>query len=154
MTSTDRLSPALDLAPAPAEEFHAAPDSRPAMPPPPPVKLVTVEDAVLPALAGSEQLLDEFYVGLLEFERDEAHRHPVYRGEKYRLHFELVEVPPLRQDMRLLGIEIASLPAMEGKLLVRQIEYERQRGMAGEERLVLRDPAGNFLALTQARRIL
>lgn len=44
-------------------------DRRPRMPEPLPVKLLAVEDVRLPATAGLEARLDDFYAGLLEFER-------------------------------------------------------------------------------------
>ena len=44
-------------------------DARPKLPEPPPVTLVSVQDVRLPTVAGLERLLDEFYAGLLRFER-------------------------------------------------------------------------------------
>src|SRR5688500_12469174 len=52
-----------------ADRFDLPPDRRPAMPEPPPVRLISVDDVVLLAPPGVEPLLDAFYVGLLQFER-------------------------------------------------------------------------------------
>ena len=55
----------------PGINFRPVHDRRPLIPEPPPVKLVTVEDARLPASAGLERELNAFYIDLLKFERDE-----------------------------------------------------------------------------------
>jgi hypothetical protein len=52
--------------------FSARGDRRPRMPEPLPVKVLAVEDVRLPATAGLESQLDEFYAGLLGFERVDA----------------------------------------------------------------------------------
>ena len=49
--------------------FRTRGDRRPRMPEPLPVKVLAVEDVRLPATAGLECRLDDFYVGLLGFER-------------------------------------------------------------------------------------
>ena len=49
--------------------FRGAGDRRARMPEPLPVKVLAVEDVRLPATAGLESQLDDFYVGLLGFER-------------------------------------------------------------------------------------
>ena len=48
--------------------FVPAADHRPRIPEPPPVRLLTVDDAHLPAPAGIEVDLDGFYVQLFGFE--------------------------------------------------------------------------------------
>ena len=49
--------------------YRAVGDPRPRIPEPLPVKVLAVEDVRLPATAGLESQLDDFYVGLLGFER-------------------------------------------------------------------------------------
>ncbi|HEY1628228.1 MAG TPA: hypothetical protein VGF52_00120, partial [Tepidisphaeraceae bacterium] len=55
-------------------EFKPIRDRRPFMPAPPPVRLVAIEDVHAPAGAGVEVDLDDFYVKLLKFERDDSRR--------------------------------------------------------------------------------
>ena len=137
-----------------AAGFSLEPDRRARMPVSPPVRLVTVEDARLPAPAGAEPRLDSFYVGLLRFERDAASDFPVYRAENFRLQFEVLEPPLKREDMRPLGIVVPSLAEVEGKLVDAEIEYVRQRGLQpAQESLVLLDPAGNWLEISESRGV-
>jgi hypothetical protein len=132
----------MELEPAPDFEFRPAADRRPVIPEPPPVRLVTVDDATLPASTGSEAALDAFYMKLLRFERDAKADGIVYRAENFRLRFELVEGPIARDHLRALGIEVPSLNATETELLV-----------LGHDKLALLDPAGNWLELVEATRI-
>lgn len=134
--------------------FAPQPDRRTRIPEPPPVRLLTIDDAHLPAAAGAEVRLDEFYVGLLAFERQLDSEFPVYRAENYRLLFDVLEPPVSRDDFRPLRIEVAEFQATEQKLIDSDLEYTRQRGLwAGQESLVLLDPAGNWLEITQSHRI-
>jgi hypothetical protein len=61
---------AIELEPAAGESSPAAPDRRPRVPEPLPVRLVAVDDVRLPATAGLERELDAFYVDLLGFARE------------------------------------------------------------------------------------
>ena len=134
--------------------FVPKPDRRARIPEPPPVRLLTVEDAHLPAPAGAEIDLDEFYVKLLGFERQAYAEFPIYRAENFRLHFDVLEPPIEREDFRPLRVEVSSLVETEQKLMDSQIEYTHQRGlMAGQESLSLLDPAGNWVQITEGRRI-
>ena len=129
-------------------------DVRPRLPEPPPVRLVTVEDAHLVAGAGIERELDQFYVGLLRFEREAEGEFPVYRAENFRLIFDVVEPPIERDGMRALGIDAPSLAEVEQRLIDSEIEYTRQRGlMPGQDHLVLLDPGGNWLEIGERREI-
>ena len=60
------------------------PDVRPKIEEPPPGRLVSIEDSQLWAGAGLERELDDFYVGLLKFERQQAENEIVYRAENLR----------------------------------------------------------------------
>jgi len=129
-------------------------DQRPRLFEPPPVRLVTVADAHLPAWAGSERELDAFYIGILGFERDAEAQFPVYRAQNFRICFDVVEPPIAREDMRALGIEVLSLSQVEANLIDEEIEYLREKGMTtGSLHLLLLDPSGNWIALTEARII-
>lgn len=129
-------------------------DARPRIYEPPPVRLVTVADARLPAGAGKEVDLDAFYITILEFERDHAWEHPVYRAENFRLFFDIIEPPVERPDMRALGIQVPSLRMIEAKLIEREIEYERQKSvMPAAESYFLLDPAANWIELTDGKAI-
>jgi hypothetical protein len=134
--------------------FVAQPDRRRRVPEPPPVRLLTVDDAHLPAPAGAEIQLDGFYRDLLGFERQCDSEFPVYRAENFRLWFDVVEPPIARVDFRPLRIEVPSIAETEQKLVDGQIEYSHQRGlMAGQESLVLLDPAGNWVEITEGGTI-
>ncbi len=129
-------------------------DDRPRMNEPIPVRLVTVADAALPAIPSLEPKLDQFYVTLLGFVRDPGEAGLTYQAENFRLWFALQEPLIVRDDFRPLQIEIKSLDAAEMKLREAQIEYLRQRSLTpGVERLVLKDPAGNWLELMEVRLV-
>jgi hypothetical protein len=134
--------------------FQPIADKRPLIPEPLPVRLLTVDDATLPTAAGLETQLDEFYIGLLKFERDQKADGLVYRADNFRLRFEIIEMRPERETIRPLAIEVPALVEIEHRLIERELEYSRQRGLtAGEDRLQLRDPAGNWIELAEFRRV-
>jgi hypothetical protein len=138
----------------PATEFDLPDDRRAKIPEPPPVQLVAVADVSLPAVAGIEKELDVFYVELLKFERDVAEQEIVYRSENFRLRIDVHEVPPDRDEMRPIGIAIPSLAEMMQSLTDRDIEFVLQRGIsAAQETLLLRDPAGNWVELSEMTRV-
>jgi len=143
----------MELEPAP-QTFRPILDRRRHIPEPPPVRLLTLEDASLPAAAGLERQLDAFYVGLLGFERPVGSEWPVYRAENFSVTFDVLEPPVQRDDYRALGVEVPSLPDLEEKLIKSETEYTRQRGLLpGEERIVLLDPAGNWLEIVDRRGV-
>lgn len=130
----------------PITPFRRDEDKRPRVPEPPPVRLMTIEDAHLPAPAGSERELDTFYCALLRFEREAGGEFPVYRSETHRLIFDVIEPPLDRDNFRALGMEVRSLSELEAGLIERDIQYARQRGLlTGQESIVLRDPAGKWV---------
>ena len=135
-------------------EFDPPADLRPRIPEPPPVQLVAVGDVILPGIAGLETELDRFYVGLLRFERDAETPEIVYRAENFRLRFEVQERPTPREDMRAVAIAIPSLAEMMQKLSDQEIEFVRQRGISpAQETLLLLDPAGNRIELSEMTRV-
>ena len=138
----------------PSIEFRPAADKRRHIPEPPPVRLVAVNDVRLPAPAGRERELDAFYVGLLRFERDAAEVFPVYWAENFSLRFDVLEPPLSRDDLRATGIQVPSLPDLESRLIENQTDYVRQRCLlAGSETLLLADPAGNWIELSEIARV-
>lgn len=147
-----------NVEPIPLEESVGTPvetggkDGRPRMPEPLPVRLVCVEDARLSAAAGLETRLDDFYVRLLRFEREVDRSQLIYRAENFRLIFSVME-KSAKTDMHKLGIEVESLRAAEHQLIEAEFEYARQKGLSpGLETLLLQDPAGNWIELSEARR--
>ena len=86
-----------------------APDRRPRMDEPLPVRLVAIADVMLPVIAGLEVDLDRFYVGLLEFVRDADLRQLVYHADNFALRFVVQELLPERREYRPVQIEVQSL---------------------------------------------
>jgi hypothetical protein len=75
----------------------------------------------------------------------------VYRGANFALVFEICEPPVVRHDMRAIGIEVQSLGMIEQQLIDQEIEFSLQRGLLpGDVSILLQDPAGNWLELTEA----
>lgn len=144
----------MELEPA-SRTFKPYVDRRPRVPEPLPVRLVTVDDARLPAAAGLERQLDAFYVGVLGFVRLRPGEDAIaYRADNFALHINVVEPPLRREDMRPLGLEVPSLADLELKLADAEVEYSRQRGLLpGEEAIVLVDPAGNWLEVVDRRAV-
>ena len=125
-------------------------DRRPRMPEPLPVRLVSVDDVRLPAPAGAEVKLDDFYVTLLEFERVEGELS--YRADNFVLRFDVFEAPIEHESLRPQQIEVLSLNVAEKKLIDAELEYARQKSLTpGQESLLLLDPAGNWIELTERR---
>jgi hypothetical protein len=136
------------------EQFKPSVDRRPRVPEPLPVRLVTIDDARLPAPAGLERDLDAFYVAVLGFQRQDPPEQIIYRADNFSLRFDVLEPPLRRDDMRPLGVEVPSLPELEGKLIEGQFTHTRQRGLLpGEESIILTDPAGNWLEITDRRGV-
>ncbi len=129
--------------------FQTAEDPRPKIEEPPPVRLLSVDDCYLWSPAGLEPQLDQFYAGLLRFQREETpasdgDHELVYRTENFRLRIEVLERPINRDDFRPLGVIVPSLADLGQRLADAKIEYEHQRGLlAGQENFLLTDPAGN-----------
>ena len=58
-------------------------------------------------------------------------------------------------DMRMMGIIVRSLEDAQRKLRDARIEFTFEHGLtAGEERLLLLDPAGNWIRITQSTQIM
>ena len=169
-------SQTLELEAAPARYQAPPKDRRPLMPEPPPVRLVAVEDVQAIAPAGVETALDDFYVNMLQLEREDRlgrssgrssgrnsgrnrRQEPVheivYKAENVRLRMAVKEPPlPPRADMRPIGVEVRSLADAEAKIIARELEYERLRALvAGQDTLMLRDPAGNWVAVVESREM-
>lgn len=141
-------------------------DPRPRLPEPLPVRLVAVENVRLRAPRGAEEKLALFYVGLLQFERvvdgepaaaaaAAAHAGEItFRADNFLLRFELVDPPLVHDTMRPQGIEVPDLAELEKKLVDAELEYTRQRGITpGRETLVLLDPAGNWVEISEIRLV-
>jgi hypothetical protein len=129
-------------------------DERRRMAEPPPVRLVAVDHVRLPVQVRLIPLLKPFYVDLWGFVAEPGGL--VFKAENFRLRFEPVETPPPveRGSIRPQGIEVQSLIAAERKLVDAEIEYIRQRGLLpGQYSLLLRDPAGNWFELVDARPV-
>ena len=141
----------IDLEPANATSLVQPPsaDRRPRLPEPPPVSLVTVEDASLPAPSGIEVELDWFYREMLQFEREpDSPDGPVFRASNFRLRFSTVEPPVGRDNLHPLGIIVENLHLIEAVLLESKYPFTWQKGLsAGSRVILLLDPAGNWIEL-------
>src|SRR5262249_51789112 len=123
--------------------------------------LVAVEDVQADAPAGAETALDDFYVTMLQLERDMPAPRPqdyvdeiVYKAENVRLRLAVREPPLSHEDMRPIAVEVRSLAQAESKIIDRELEYERLKALgAGQDTLVLRDPAGNWVAIVESREM-
>jgi hypothetical protein len=136
----------------PSTPFEVVDDKRPKLPEPPPVRLVAVSDCVLPSVAGQEVELDQFYAGILGFERDTQRDGIEYRAENFRLRLEVFECREPREDFIALGIAVPSLADLIVRLDELEIEYTRQRGLIpGADSVLLLDPAGNVLEISEFR---
>lgn len=146
----DHLEP-IELAEAATGDLPMA-DRRPRMPEPLPVRLVVIDDVHLTTPAGNEELLDEFFVELLGFERDADDSKIIYRADNARILFEVLEVPACRVNYRPIQIEVRSLVEMEVKFVEAEIESTRQKGLSpGQDSLLLMDPAGNWMEILETR---
>jgi hypothetical protein len=138
----------------PDQPFTPQRDDRPPMPEPLPVRIIAVADVRLPANAGLEPSLDAFYVGILQFQRDPDPQAIIYHAENFAVIFDIVEGLIVRDSYRPLAVEVQSLRETEQKLIEAEIEYTRQKGLApASEALVLTDPAGNWVEITEQRII-
>lgn len=137
-------------------QFKPEQDRRPHMTEPPPVRVGAVADVHLRAAAGVEVELDSFYVGLLQFQRENPNSHGpvIYRAENFRLIFDVQEPPVQREDMRPAHILVRSLKTLERQLIDLEIEFEWHRGLTpGTHQLVLQDPAKNWIAISEWREV-
>lgn len=125
------------------------------MPEPPPVRVTAIQDVCLPTLPDRHRALDQFYVDLLKFERENpqapgAAETRVYRAENVRVQFQIRPFPAERDHLRTLEIEIPSLGDLETQLMDRRMEYTRVRAVGGgRDGLLLQDPAGNWVHLVE-----
>lgn len=148
----------IELEPVTGPSKPSKADARPRVFEPPPVRLVAVDDVRLKAEAGLEAQLDAFYVGILRFEREAAAEGTNvlrYKAENFRLRVVMLDHLVHRQDdLRMLGVTVPRLLGIEHALIDAQIDYVRQKGLIpGQESLLLRDPAGNWLEITESRAV-
>jgi hypothetical protein len=134
-------------------DFKPLADRRPRVPEPLPARLIAVADMRIESPAGLERELDGFYVKLLGMERipptgDEI----AYRAENFDLYVDVLEPPVMREDFRPIRVEVKSLAEMQLKFIEAEIEHTRRKGLLpGDEALVLQDPAGNWVEITESR---
>lgn len=135
--------------------FKPEPDRRPFMPKPLPVRLVAVADVTLPTMAGLGDKLDAFYADLLGFERSDDRSQIVYHADNLDLRFVIVEQQPVpHPSMKPTGIAVPLLSELVPQLLAAEIEFTHQRGMfVGMESLLLLDPAGSWIEVTDMRTV-
>lgn len=146
----------IELDPEP-EEIEVGEDRRPKIEQPPPVRIMAIGDCMLWAPAGLERQLDEFYVGILKFEREEitageVGHELVYRAENFRVRIQILERPAMREDFRPLTLVVESLNELVARLAEAETGYQRERGLVpGHDNLLLTDPAGNPVAIGEFR---
>jgi len=139
----------------PTTPFDPPVDARPLMPEPPPVRLVAITDVTLDASTGSEAELDAFYVEVLRFQRDQDVPAIVYRAENLAIVFRQVEGLVRRDDFQHTELLVPSLGSLRFELKERNIAYDQQQALyPGQDAIVLQDPAGNWLRISEFNRIL
>lgn len=129
-------------------------DDRPTLPEPPPVRVVALRDVVLPAVAGLHDKLAGFYIGLLRFRRSSDD--PLsFEAENVTLRFNLVVDFPLERDhTRPLGVQVPHYHEVLEHLEASKSDFEVVRGLvAGNDAILLRDPAGNWIAVGELREV-
>jgi hypothetical protein len=137
----------------PDVQFRPQAERRSRVPEPLPVRLIAVADMRVESAAGLERDLDVFYAKLLGMQRI-AGEQLVYRTENFDLYVDVLEPPVVREDYRPVRVEVRSLPETVWKLSEAEVAYVRRKGLVpGDEALVLQDPAGNWVELTESRRI-
>lgn len=142
----------------PATGLTPRADLRPHMPEPPPVKLLSVADVHLPSATGYEPDLDAFYVAVLKFERaasrdsaDDRVNALTYRAENHALVFDVMEPPLNRDDITPTPIEVPSLRELRQVLIDREIPFQATQGLdPASEFIVLKDPTGNWLSISES----
>ena len=139
---------------SPAFTFKLRPDRRPRLAEPLPVRLVAIADVALPAPSGVELRLDAFYEDILGFQRSVDRHQLVYHADNADLRFDVVDRPVAHPSLRPTGIAVPLLAEVMPKLAEAEIEYTLQRGMnPGMESLLLLDPAGNWVEVTDMRAV-
>lgn len=152
MDDPTRLTDAPPAATVEALAKAAREDTRPTLIEPPPVRLTAVADVSLPTVAGLEAQLDAFYVGLLRFARATTSTTdktaPIYLAENRAILFHFVEQFPERDAVRPIGIQSPFYDEIIEQLELDGVDYELARGLvAGTDAILLRDPAGNWVAI-------
>ena len=133
--------------------FKPSVDRRLRVPEPLQVRLVAVNDMRVDAPAGVERELDGFYVGVVGMERIPGEE-MVYRTDNFDLYVDVLEPPVPREDFRPVRAEVRSLAVVQQKLIEADVAHVRRKGLVpGDEALVLQDPAGNWVELTETRLI-
>ena len=145
----------LELVPPATGYRQPPPDRRKHIPEPPPVRLMAIEDLLAHVPEDLQRELDEFYLTMLQFERDpNAHGCIIYRAENFRLMLQIQSSSIERLDMRAIGVEVLSLVDAEAKIIERELEYQRIKGLtAGSDQLMLQDPAGNWVSISERRGV-
>lgn len=148
------LNMPLDLDP-PIKPFNPAPDLRPRIPEPLPVKLVAVSDMRIKGTTGMRLAFDAFYRSVLGFGPVDDPETWAYQTENYQLIVEGVEGLVERLDYRPVQVIVTSLATIIERLDEREIAYERQRGLqVGLFSLRILDPSGNGVEVSEEIRIL
>jgi catechol-2,3-dioxygenase len=138
----------------PASEDIPAPDPRPRMAEPLPVRLVAINHVRLPAPAGVEVRMDSFYEDIFRFQRADDRHQLIYHADNFDLRFDVLDRPVMHASIRPTGIEVPLLADIAQRLTEAEIEYTVQRGIfPGLESLLLLDPAGNWIEVTDARSV-
>ncbi|MGN6627991.1 MAG: hypothetical protein ACTHLN_15335 [Tepidisphaeraceae bacterium] len=140
----------------PTGTFRPLQDKRMPVPELPPVRLLAIDDIRLDTLAARESDLHAFYVGLLKFERDTKDPTCIaFKAERFRVCFDIVELPPTRDDYRAVQVEIPHFADFIEALHERQIDFEWQKGVSpGIELAFLQDPAGYWVSVGPIRKVM
>ena len=135
--------------------FTPQPDRRPRMAEPLPVRLVAIANVTLPTAAGLADALDAFYVDLLGVARSDDPAAILYFADNVDLRFVVQPDGVVKHaSQRPIGVIVPMLADAAAKFSDAGIDFSRQVGMfAGLETLLLLDPAGNWIEVTDSRVI-
>jgi hypothetical protein len=138
----------------PSEPFEPAPDGRPKIPEPLPVKLVAVADIRIKGTTGMRLAFDAFYIGVLGFGTVSQPEVWAYQAENFQLIVDGVEGLVERVDYRPVMVIAASLAAIVERLNEGEIAFEALRGIqAGQFSVRVLDPSGNGVEVSEEIRI-
>lgn len=123
-----------------------------------PVRLIAVDDVTIPCPAGVDHLLDAFYVELLGMKRVTNAGPSLalvieFRADNVSLRLAVEDRPVEHDALRPMMVEVDDRGRLIKEVIDRRMPFEMIKSLiAGEDHLLLIDPAGNYVGVLQHRR--